>query len=187
MCVIRVEKGARDRAWEILELAAKGSGCKWFVAVDEDIYPSEPELLLWALCHSIHSPQESIRFQRRWGGGLDPSVAPLDHGNDDVSPLTMTLINAVRPWAYPPVALPAQEYMEKALERWQRTPGAPRLNLRPPWYGYELGYWPQEYAELARLIEEGDFIQAGELLLEYQTPLTDAAAEQMMQKVRERG
>jgi 4-hydroxy-3-polyprenylbenzoate decarboxylase len=183
MAVIRMEKGSHDRAWEVLELAPKYIGSKWLIAVDEDIYPSEPELLLWALTYSIHSPQEAVRYQRRWGAGLDPSGAPPDGGNGDVSPLSVGLINAVRPWAYPPVALPAQEYMQKALEIWQHTPGAPQLSLRPPWHGYELGYWPKRYAEIARLMARGEFIEAGEQLVEYQTPLTDAAAEQMTHEV----
>jgi 4-hydroxy-3-polyprenylbenzoate decarboxylase len=69
--------------------------------------------------------------------------------------------------------------MERALELWKRAPGAPALSLRPPWHGYELGYWPDEYAYLARLMASGEFLQAGEHLLEYQTPLTDEAADKM--------
>jgi len=179
MAVIRMEQGSHDRAWEVLEHAPKHIGSKWIVAVDEDIYPAEPELLIWALTYSIHSPEEAVRYHRRWGAGLDPSGAPPDGRGGEVSPLTVGLINAVRPWSYPPVALPAQEYMERARTLWERTPGAPQLNLRAPWHGYELGYWPQEYAELARLMAQGEFMEVGEQLLEYQTPLTDKLAEEM--------
>ena len=69
--------------------------------------------------------------------------------------------------------------MEKALEIWKDTPDAPQLNLRTPWYGYELGHWTKENAEVARLMAQGDFIEVGEQLLEYQKPLTDEAAERM--------
>jgi 4-hydroxy-3-polyprenylbenzoate decarboxylase len=179
MAVIRIEKGAPDRAWEVLETAPKYVSCKWLIAVDEDIYPAEPELLLWAITYSIHSPEEAIRYTRRRGAWGDPSATPFDGEAGEVSPLTVGLINAVRPWAYPPVALPAQEYMEKALEIWKDTPDAPQLSLRTPWYGYELGHWTKENADVARLMAQGEFIEVGEQLLEYQKPLTDEAAEKM--------
>jgi UbiD family decarboxylase len=179
MVVIRMEPGSRESAWDALEVAPLHMGSKWFIAVDEDIYPSEPELLLWALTYNISSPEESVRYQPRRGVGLDPSGAPPgSHGSTDV-PLTVALVNAVRPWAYPPVALPARQYMERAIEIWQGTPGAPRLNLRTPWHGYGLGHWSKEFDQLADLMTQGEFVKAGELLLEYQTPLTDAAAEKM--------
>jgi 3-polyprenyl-4-hydroxybenzoate decarboxylase len=184
MCVIRMKPGTQDEAWEALEAAPKHIGSKWLIAVDEDVYPSEPELLLWAMTYSIRSPQEAVRYQTRRGPGLDPSADPPDGTHPEwtakaASPLTVGLINAVRPWDYPPVALPARKYMERALELWKRAPGAPELNLKAPWYGYELGYWPDPFKEIAQLMADGDFLKAGELLLEYQTPLTDKAAEQM--------
>jgi 4-hydroxy-3-polyprenylbenzoate decarboxylase len=179
MAVIRIAKGAHDRAWEVLETAPRHSGCKWLIAVDEDIHPAEPELLLWALTFSIHSPEEAIRYTRRRGAWGDPSAAPPEGGHGEVSPLTVGLINAVRPWAYPPVALPSQEHMERALELWEKAPGAPQLKLRTPWHGYELGYWPDKDAAIARLMTQGEFVEVGEQLLEYQTPLTDKAADEM--------
>jgi 4-hydroxy-3-polyprenylbenzoate decarboxylase len=186
MCVIRMQSGKQDEAWEALEAAPKHIGSKWLIAVDEDVYPSEPELLLWALTYSIRSPKDAFRYQMRRGPGLDPSGDPPDGGKNELwakraadSPLTVGLINAVRSWDYPPVALPAKEYMDRALEIWKRTPGAPELNLREPWHGYELGYWPELFGEIAQLMADGDFLKAGELLLEYQTPLTDKAAEKM--------
>jgi len=149
------------------------------VAVDEDIYPAEPELLIWAMTYSIHSPQDSVRYYRRWGPGLDPSGAPPDGRQIELTPLTTGLINAVRPWEYPPVALPAKPFMERAHELWQKTPGAPRLSLRQPWHGYELGYWPQQYADIAQTMLKGGFLEAGEMLVEYQTPITDERAAAM--------
>jgi 4-hydroxy-3-polyprenylbenzoate decarboxylase len=127
-----------------------------------------------------------MRFVNRRGPGLDPAGEPPDHGANkawaeyaEQNPLTIGLFNAVRPWDYPPVALPAKQYMERALEKFQRAPGAPKLNLRAPWHGYELGYWPDLFKEIAEMYAQGEFIKAGELLLEYQTPLTDALAEKM--------
>ena len=53
MTVLRMQSGSGDRAWETLEAASKITSSKWFIAVDEDIDPSDPELLLWALTFSI--------------------------------------------------------------------------------------------------------------------------------------
>lgn len=179
MAVIRLANESRERAWEVLELAAQYASCKWVIAVDEDIYPAEPELLFWAITYNLRSPEEAVRFQRRRGAWGDPSVAPPDGHDGEISPLTVGLINAVRPWPYPPVALPAKEYMERALQLWKDAPGAPELSLKTPWHGYELGHWSQQHAEMARLMAEGQFIEVGEQLLEYQTPLTDERAAGM--------
>ena len=130
MVVIRMEKGSHDRAWEVLELAAKHAACKWLVAVDEDISPSEPELLLWALTFSIHSPEEALRYVRRRGAWGDPSSAPPDGDNGEVSPLTVGLINAVRPWGYPPVALPARDIHGAGSRPLEEDAG--RTRAQPP-------------------------------------------------------
>ena len=96
------------------------------------------------------------------------------------SPLTIGLVNAMRPWAYPPVALPAKEYMERALDLWQHAPDAPELKLRTPWHGYPLGNWTEDDQLLARLMTEGEFLRAGDMLVEHQTHLTDEMAARLM-------
>jgi 4-hydroxy-3-polyprenylbenzoate decarboxylase len=183
--VLRLEQGAADAAWPTLEAAAKLKGSKWFIAVDEDVDPSDPELLQWALAFSIHRPEESIRWAEGRGAGLDPSAARAHSGKDEVSrnlppaPFKKALVNATRPWAFPPVALPAKEYMERALEIWGRQPDAPRLKLRKPWHGYHLGHWTQDDELLARLMVEGRFVEAGDVLLEHRSYLTDEVAARL--------
>lgn len=182
--VLRMDHGARDRAWQTLEAAARLKGSKWFLAVDEDIDPSDPELLLWALTYGIRSPDEEFRWVPGRGAGLDPSAAPPHAGKGQVSrmaaePFKIGLVNAMRPWAYPPVALPGKEFMERAIELWQRCPDAPALSLRAPWHGYSLGHWTDDDQLLARLMTEGKFLEAGDVLLEHQTRLTDEMAQRL--------
>jgi 4-hydroxy-3-polyprenylbenzoate decarboxylase len=71
------------------------------------------------------------------------------------------LIDATRKWAYPPTSLPKREFMERALAIWQAE-GLPELHLKTPWYGTNLGYWPSERDEEARLALEGAHYQVGE-------------------------
>jgi 4-hydroxy-3-polyprenylbenzoate decarboxylase len=73
------------------------------------------------------------------------------------------LIDATMKWPYPPVSLPKEEFMEKALEIWEQE-GFPKLKLKVPWYGYSLGFWPDEYEEQARLALEGEHYKVGEIL-----------------------
>ena len=53
--------------------------------------------------------------------------------------------------------------MEHALDLWKQM-GLPELELSSPWFGYSLGFWPDELAEEARLATNGDFYQTGEKL-----------------------
>ena len=53
--------------------------------------------------------------------------------------------------------------MEKALEIWKEE-GLPELELKEPWYGYGLGFWPDEYDEQAELALKGEHYKVGEVL-----------------------
>ena len=73
------------------------------------------------------------------------------------------LIDATIKFPYPPTSLPRREFMERALEIWKEL-GLPQLNLKQPWYGYELGYWTDEHREDAELILRGEHYKIGEKL-----------------------
>lgn len=72
-----------------------------------------------------------------------------------------TLIDATRKWPYPPVSLPRCDFMENALELWE-SEGLPKLQLKMPWFGYDLGYWDPEFAEEAELALKGEHYKTGE-------------------------
>jgi 4-hydroxy-3-polyprenylbenzoate decarboxylase len=53
--------------------------------------------------------------------------------------------------------------METALERWQAE-GLPALNLKKPWFGYELGHWTDEERDDAAKAIRGEYLDTGERL-----------------------
>jgi hypothetical protein len=65
------------------------------------------------------------------------------------------------PWPYPPLSLPKQQYMERALDLW-RDLQLPALDLKEPWWGYSLGYWTPEEEREAELAVEGRHFETGE-------------------------
>ena len=73
---------------------------------------------------------------------------------------TGLLIDATRDWAYPPVSLPKQEFMENALKMWQQH-DLPELSLKAPWYGYELGRWSDDEKLEADLATQGRYFETG--------------------------
>lgn len=50
--------------------------------------------------------------------------------------------------------------MEAARERWDAL-GLPALDLRAPWYGYELGDWTDTNREEAALAVLGRYLETG--------------------------
>ncbi len=74
---------------------------------------------------------------------------------------TAVLIDATMPWAYPPLSLPKQQFMERAVEIWQGLQ-LPPLKLKEPWWGYSLGYWTEEEDQEAELAVQGRHYETGE-------------------------
>jgi 4-hydroxy-3-polyprenylbenzoate decarboxylase len=66
-------------------------------------------------------------------------------------------------WPYTPVSLPKRKFMERALELWKEI-GLPPLQIKEPWWGRELGFWPREWDEHARMAAEGDYKLVGDEL-----------------------
>jgi len=74
------------------------------------------------------------------------------------------LINATLKTPFPPVSLPAKEYMENAKKIWEEL-DLPRLKPQAPWFGYSLGQWNEELAEEARLAVEGKWQLTGQKIM----------------------
>jgi UbiD family decarboxylase len=170
-CVVRLEPDARVDVRELLETATTywgGSQAKYLVAVDHDVDPRDPDLLIWALSYRVR-PELDIALQAGRGAGLDPSYShngPAAGGmqaGDGPPQRHRVLIDATMKGAYPPVALPRRDFMERALAIWQRQPGLPRPHLRQPWHAYTLGAWSERDQAMADLLVQGDYKAAGRL------------------------
>ena len=60
----------------------------------------------------------------------------------------------------PPVSLPPKDIMESVIPIW-RDLGLPPLQLRTPWYGYDLGWWSEVEKEAGMLAIEGRYYETG--------------------------
>jgi 4-hydroxy-3-polyprenylbenzoate decarboxylase len=96
---------------------------------------------------------------------LDPSALPPDKETRNMTVQaefgSCVLINAVRKWDYPPVSLPAKQYMEKAKAIWEEL-GLPKLTPRTPWHGYELGNWTDRDRQEAEWAVKGEHHRTGD-------------------------
>ncbi len=71
------------------------------------------------------------------------------------------LINATQKWPYPPLNLPKKEFMDEALALWKEM-GLPSLDLVKTYYGYNLGFWPKEFADDAERAVKGEYFKTYE-------------------------
>jgi UbiD family decarboxylase len=160
MFVIRLDRPSPGQAWQALHAAAgyEPSMGKIMIAVDEDIDPSDLESVVWALAFRMQ-PRRDVRILDHRLARLDPSCpAPAD--GDVSAEASAMLIDATRAGPYPPTSLPAEEHMRRALDRWHAL-RLPELELRPPWYGYELGAWSDENRAEANLAALGRYLETG--------------------------
>jgi 4-hydroxy-3-polyprenylbenzoate decarboxylase len=159
--VIQLKARQPAHAWQALNSAASltpGIG-KMFIVVDEDIDPHDLDAVMWAMVFRVQ-PHRDIQTVTGRRPMMDPSaVSPAQPGWHHHYPephgSSALLINALRKWNYPPVALPAKEYMESARRLWEELE-LPPLKPKSPWHGYELGHWPEELRKAAAAVAAGE-------------------------------
>lgn len=181
ICLVRVSDSAtREQVQDMVrELEHKsGDARKYTILVDWDIDVRDAECVFWALAFRT-ARRRDISLVPTHFGGLDPSGSPAGTGRGRLSAegdepdFTRVVIDATRKWAYPPVALPKKPFMDRALEIWANHKDLPSPRMRQPWYGYTLGYWPDEHQRYADMIVNGDYLKLGEEMVEFQEPLRD--------------
>ncbi len=144
-------------------LAEKFMG-KMLVAVDDDIDVKDAENILWAIAYRAQ-PFRDVEVVEAPTFALDPAALAPDQtrglmgGKPPRS--TAVLIDATRPWPYPPLSLPKKQFMDRAIEIW-RDLQLPPLNLKPPYFGYSLGHWTEEEDQEADLAVQGRHYETGE-------------------------
>jgi UbiD family decarboxylase len=142
VAVIQIKKEKPDDTWRALEgLLPSRVIHKLIVCVDEDIDPHDAQSLLWAIANRCQ-PHRDMRIVPNRPLPWNPIRYVADGEHYDVTDSTL-LVDATLKAAFPPVALPQRQFMERAREIWVEL-GLPKLNPRPPWSGYSLGLWPEE-------------------------------------------
>jgi UbiD family decarboxylase len=134
---------------------------KFAVAVDDDIDPMSASMVNWAIVNRSQ-PHKDLKVIHPRPIPFGPLRLVAGHGAYD-SEDSSVIIDATKKTDLPPVALPRKEYMDQAREIWEEL-GLPTLQPRAPWYGYELGMWPEESAEEATLAVTGRYYETGEKL-----------------------
>ncbi|MEM4281380.1 MAG: UbiD family decarboxylase [Candidatus Caldarchaeum sp.] len=168
-CVIRIKKQDNAHAWRVLHSAAAYDARwgKFFIVVDEDIDPRDLDSVIWAMGWRVQ-PATDMQVIHGRIPGLDisayrPDADPREKEYPGRIGSSAILIDATIKYPYPPTSLPRKEYMERAIELWKSL-GLPELNLKKPWYGYQLGYWPKEFEKDAELVLKGEHYKVGERL-----------------------
>lgn len=158
MFVIRMSNPSPGQAWQAMYAAAgyEPSIGKIIVAVDDDIDPADLQSLVWALAFRIQ-PRQDVRILDSRLARLDPSL-PGKPGAEIRAEASAMLIDATRAHPYPPTSLPSENHMRKARDRWEQL-GLPTLDLREPWFGYELGEWSDRNREDAARASLGRYLE----------------------------
>ena len=165
VCVIRMDKSAGANPMDVLRVIADlpRAAPKILIAVDDDVDPRDMDSVSWAMSYRMQ-PHRSVEIREILvSTGLDFSLAPPE-SRDDAKAMkgSAILIDATRQWNYPPTSLPAKEYMDAAQSLWREL-GLPALELKKPWFGYNLGAWSLEDAEDAVRALRGEHYRTGEL------------------------
>lgn len=151
LIVLVLERGTSEtEVWRALYGASsfhRFAG-RWIVAVNDDIDPENSDAVLWAMCYRSQAQRDLKVLDRK-----DPGHGP--RGPRDNGEAASVLVDATLKADYPPVALPAREFMERARALWSEL-GLPDFVPQSPWHGYSLGYWPKHLAEQARKATDGD-------------------------------
>jgi 4-hydroxy-3-polyprenylbenzoate decarboxylase len=144
----------RSEVWRGLNAASSlRADCgKVVVAVSEDIDPTNTNAVWWSIAYRAN-PVEDVHIVPHRSSGHGPKSGR--RGND-----SSMLIDATLKQAFPPLALPRREFMERARTIWQEL-GLTPLTPQPPWHGYTLGDWSDAWETFARRAVAGEWEQSG--------------------------
>jgi UbiD family decarboxylase len=151
------ENMSHTEIWRSLYNAAffKGDCSKICIAVNEDIDVDNADALLWAISYRSN-PVKDIKTVNFRGQGHGPK---REHSGEEDSSL---LIDATMKSQMPPLALPAKQHMQRAMEIWQEL-GLPKLNIKSPWHGYSLGAWHEIWDAAGQRAAAGNYLENGRI------------------------
>src|SRR5690348_10166493 len=145
---------ARTEVWRGLQGASTlmpncGKIC---IAVSEDIDPGNADAIFWSLAYRSN-PIEDVHVVP-YRGGVQGSQY-RERGGDST-----LLIDATAKGPMPPLALPKQEFMQRAEALWAEL-GLPPITLKAPWHGYTLGDWIERWDIWADRAVKGSWEETG--------------------------
>ncbi|HEX6066821.1 MAG TPA: UbiD family decarboxylase [Longimicrobiales bacterium] len=157
--VITMEKNApRTEIWRALHGASsfKADCGKICIAVNEDIDPDNSDAIFWALAFRM-DPSKDLQVLPYRSAGHGPEREHESERED-----ATLLMDATMKEELPPLALPKQEYMERARKVWEEL-GLPKLRPQSPWCSAPLGDWLPKWDEAAKRAAEGRYLENGEI------------------------
>src|SRR5262245_24310229 len=144
----------RTEVWRGLHGAAslQANIGKVLIAVSEDIDPDNLDAVFWAISYRCN-PAEDVHIVPYHGG-----VQGSQYSGS--RPDSKLLIDATAKGPMAPLALPKQEFMERAQALWAKL-GLPPISVKPPWHGYSLGDWIDRWDTWAARATRGDWEETG--------------------------
>jgi len=173
--IIRMERAAVGDPMAALNIVADMPRAvpKILIAVDEDIDARDADAVQWAMAYRMQ-PHRDIQIRDIVAStALDFSLArPSSREEVERVRSSAILIDATRKWEYPPVSLPRREFMESAQAIWRELK-LPPLQLKQPWFGYNLGSWSEEDQADAERALRGEHYQVGDARRAQRAPAKD--------------
>jgi UbiD family decarboxylase len=100
----------------------------YYVAVDDDIDPSNLDEVLWAMCTRVNPASTQVQTLVSYTQGLDPRLSPEQKKIGDLT-MGRMLIDACRPYTwreqFPEPNRFADTYRDAIRKKWQSTALAP--------------------------------------------------------------
>ena len=155
--IVTMEKGApRSEIWRALYGASsfKADCGKICIAVNEDIDPDNSDAIFWALAFRM-DPKTDLQVLPYRSAGHGPEREHESQREDGT-----LLMDATMKEELPPLALPKQEYMERAKKVWEEL-GLPKLRPQSPWCSAPLGDWLPQWEEAAKRAAQGRYLENG--------------------------
>jgi UbiD family decarboxylase len=177
LCCIQVSDPKEGEVDAILEACTTSPSirAKMIVVVDDDIDPRDTESIVWAITYRLQ-PHRDMKVKMMGLVSADWSAFPPGTGDpggfqtkEPEMRVSVMLMDATRKWAYPPVSLPPKDIMENVIPIWREL-GLPPLELRTPWYGYDLGWWSEAEKEAGKLAVEGRYYETGKKMARERIP-----------------
>ncbi|MFN3892692.1 MAG: UbiD family decarboxylase [Beijerinckiaceae bacterium] len=174
---LQFKRGAvQSEVWRGLQGAAtlQAQCGKIVIAVTDDVDPRNADAVFWSMAYRSNPIDDLLVVPYR-----SRSHGPKTAGGSANSTL---LIDATAKDLMPPLALPAQQYMEEAKEIWDRL-GLPALRPQPPWHGVHLGDWSDRWEAFAQAAVKGDWERNGENSFQRRRPSAEVTPETPVRRV----